>query len=86
MRWLAQGWWAGDCGAAPRPRASAALAAPPPANNTLLPRVFFLNFPTPQKEVEWVDAYHRQVWEALSPRLQGAPEQLEWLRQATSPL
>jgi hypothetical protein len=36
------------------------------------------------KEVAWVDAYHRQVWEALSPRLAG--EELEWLRQATSPL
>jgi hypothetical protein len=36
------------------------------------------------KEMAWVDAYHRQVWEALSPRLSG--EELEWLREATSPL
>jgi hypothetical protein len=42
--------------------------------------------PTLQKEIDWVDAYHRQVWEALSPRLEGQQEELEWLRQATSPL
>ncbi|KAL4428500.1 hypothetical protein ABPG75_002589 [Micractinium tetrahymenae] len=39
-----------------------------------------------QKEVDWVNAYHRQVWEALSPRLQGEEEELAWLREATSPL
>lgn len=39
-----------------------------------------------QKEIDWVDAYHRQVWEALSPRLQGEEEELAWLREATSPL
>ncbi|GAB4814313.1 hypothetical protein N2152v2_001359 [Parachlorella kessleri] len=37
-----------------------------------------------EKEVAWVDGYHRQVWEALSPRLSGA--ELEWLREATSAL
>ena len=37
-----------------------------------------------EKEVAWVDGYHRQVWEALSPRLSG--EALAWLREATSPL
>ena len=39
-----------------------------------------------QKEVEWVDAYHRRVWEALSPRLEGEEEELAWLREATAPL
>lgn len=35
-------------------------------------------------EIEWVDEYHRHVWEALSPRLDG--EVREWLRQSTLPL
>jgi Xaa-Pro aminopeptidase len=40
----------------------------------------------PQKEIDWVDAYHRQVWEVLSPRLAGQEEELAWLQQATAPL
>ena len=40
----------------------------------------------PQKEIGWVDGYHRQVWEALSPRLAGQEEELAWLQQATAPL
>ena len=39
-----------------------------------------------QGEVAWVDAYHRRVWEALAPRLEGQAEELEWLKQATAPL
>ncbi len=39
-----------------------------------------------QREVEWVDSYHRRVWEALSPRLEGQQAELEWLKLATSPL
>ncbi|KAI7835935.1 hypothetical protein COHA_010169 [Chlorella ohadii] len=39
-----------------------------------------------QKEIEWVNAYHKQVWEALSPRLAGEEEELAWLKEATSPL
>jgi Xaa-Pro aminopeptidase len=39
-----------------------------------------------QKEIAWVDAYHKQVWEALSPRLAGEEEELAWLREATAPL
>ncbi len=27
-----------------------------------------------------------QVWEAVSPRLEGRPEVLDWLRKATRPL
>jgi hypothetical protein len=35
-------------------------------------------------EAAWVDGYHAQVWQAISPRLAG--DELEWLRQATLPL
>lgn len=37
-------------------------------------------------QAAWLDGYHRRVWEALSPRLEGQAEELEWLRQATAPL
>ncbi|KAF5843716.1 hypothetical protein DUNSADRAFT_8231 [Dunaliella salina] len=37
-------------------------------------------------EVSWLDQYHKQVWEAVSPRIQGNPELLEWLRVNTRPL
>jgi len=37
-----------------------------------------------EREREWVDSYHAQVWAAVSPRLAGAP--LEWLRVHTLPL
>lgn len=33
------------------------------------------------KEIEWLDTYHRDVFEKLSPYLEG--EDLEWLREAT---
>lgn len=39
-----------------------------------------------QREVEWVDAYHQEVWEKVSPRLQDQPEILDWLRTNTRPL
>ena len=35
-------------------------------------------------EVDWVNAYHAEVWDKVSPRLSGAP--LEWLRANTAPL
>ena len=35
-------------------------------------------------EIAWVDGYHAEVWEKVSPRLSGAP--LEWLRTNTEPL
>jgi Xaa-Pro aminopeptidase len=35
-------------------------------------------------EVAWLDGYHKQVFEAVSPRVEG--EVLEWLRAATLPL
>lgn len=40
------------------------------------------------EEVVWVNEYHKEVAEALAPRLEaeGAEEALAWLREATSPL
>lgn len=56
--------------------------------HTLLPSHASLStsISPPQKEIDWVDSYHRRVWEALSPRLAGQEEELAWLREATSPL
>lgn len=36
------------------------------------------------EEIEWLDTYHREVFEKLSPYLEG--EDLEWLREATRPV
>lgn len=36
------------------------------------------------EEIEWLDTYHRDVFEKLSPYLKG--EDLEWLREATHPV
>lgn len=36
------------------------------------------------EEIEWLDTYHRDVFEKLSPYLGG--EDLEWLREATRPV
>ena len=35
-------------------------------------------------EIQWVNAYHKEVWEKVSPRLSG--NVLEWLRQNTAPI
>eukprot|EP00878_Enallax_costatus_P008513 GHUV01008900.1.p1 GENE.GHUV01008900.1~~GHUV01008900.1.p1 ORF type:complete len:383 (+),score=74.73 GHUV01008900.1:673-1821(+) len=40
---------------------------------------------TPLEE-QWLDGYHRKVWEAVSPRLQDKPETLDWLKRNTAPL
>ncbi len=37
-----------------------------------------------QEEVDWLNAYHQRVYDALSPHL--SPDEAAWLRQATSPL
>jgi Xaa-Pro aminopeptidase len=37
-----------------------------------------------QMERDWVDAYHAEVWDKVSPRVSGAA--LEWLRINTAPL
>ena len=36
------------------------------------------------EEIEWLDTYHRDVFDKLSPYLEG--EDLEWLREATRPV
>lgn len=36
------------------------------------------------EEIEWLDTYHRDVFEKISPYLEG--EDLEWLRKATRPV
>ena len=36
------------------------------------------------EEVEWLNAYHREVFEKLSPYLEG--EEVDWLAEATEPL
>ncbi|KAG2426134.1 hypothetical protein HYH02_014849 [Chlamydomonas schloesseri] len=38
------------------------------------------------EEAAWVDGYHQEVWEAVSPRMQDQPELLAWLRHNTRPL
>ena len=40
------------------------------------------------RELDWVDSYHREVWEKVSPRLQDAKHTkiLEWLKTNTQPL
>lgn len=37
-----------------------------------------------EHEVSWIDVYHKTVWNALSPYLNGG--ELDWLRRATLPL
>ena len=39
-----------------------------------------------RSEVQWVDDYHRQVWDKVAPRLQDKPELLQWLQTNTAPL
>ena len=40
------------------------------------------------RELDWVDSYHKEVWEKVSPRLQDAKhaKTLEWLKTNTQPL
>ena len=35
-------------------------------------------------EIEWVNQYHKEVWDKASPRMSG--DVLEWLRVNTAPL
>ena len=39
-----------------------------------------------KSELDWVNSYHAEVWEKVSPRLQNLPEELSWLRAHTAPL
>ena len=40
------------------------------------------------RELDWVDSYHKEVWEKVSPRVQDAKHAkiLEWLNTNTQPL
>ena len=37
-------------------------------------------------ELDWLNDYHKAVWDKISPRLQDDPETLEWLRANTQPI
>jgi Xaa-Pro aminopeptidase len=37
-----------------------------------------------RKEIDWLNAYHSQVYDKLSPYLSG--EEKEWLKEKTDPL
>ncbi len=36
-------------------------------------------------EVDWVNSYHKEVWEKVSPRVEDE-KVLQWLKQNTAPL
>lgn len=38
-----------------------------------------------QTEVDWVNAYHQEVWQKVSPRVQDSKLK-EWIKTNTSPL
>ncbi|KAL3145608.1 hypothetical protein ABBQ32_003156 [Trebouxia sp. C0010 RCD-2024] len=39
-----------------------------------------------KKEVDWVNQYHQEVWEKVSPHLQHDAELLSWVKKNTEPL
>lgn len=38
-----------------------------------------------QPEVDWVNAYHKEVWEKVSPRIKDE-KVLQWLKSNTEPV
>lgn len=57
-------------------------------NITVVPiqtKMMELSLLSPQEE-EWVDTYHKKVWETVSTRLQDDPFTLDWLKRSTAPL
>jgi Xaa-Pro aminopeptidase len=38
------------------------------------------------EEREWVDAYHKEVWEKVSPLLEGDARARAWLQRECAPL
>jgi len=38
------------------------------------------------EEKKWVDDYHAEVWEKVSPRLQHDQRALDWLKRETTAL
>ena len=53
------------------------------AKSRLMHLILHLQALTPT-ERDWVDAYHAEVWDKVSPRVSGPA--LEWLRANTAPL
>lgn len=39
-----------------------------------------------KKEIEWVNSYHKEVWEKASPRMQDDKDLLAWVKKNTQPL
>ncbi|KAA6418050.1 MAG: putative Xaa-Pro aminopeptidase P-like [Trebouxia sp. A1-2] len=39
-----------------------------------------------KKEIEWVNSYHKEVWEKVSPRMQHDKDLLAWVKKNTQPL
>ncbi|KAL0020575.1 hypothetical protein WJX77_005157 [Trebouxia sp. C0004] len=39
-----------------------------------------------EKEIQWVNSYHKEVWEKASPRMQHDKDLLAWVRKNTQPL
>lgn len=39
-----------------------------------------------KKEVDWLDAYHQEVFDKVSPLLEEGSPALEWLTKSTSPM
>ncbi|KAJ1921088.1 hypothetical protein H4219_000946 [Mycoemilia scoparia] len=39
-----------------------------------------------ESEVEWLNAYHKRVWDTISPRVEDDTLAYEWLKRETSPL
>mmetsp|Transcript_3447 Transcript_3447/g.8118 ORF Transcript_3447/g.8118 Transcript_3447/m.8118 type:complete len:777 (-) Transcript_3447:379-2709(-) len=37
-------------------------------------------------EIEWINQYHRQVWDKISPRLSDEPVAIDWLFENTQPI
>jgi len=39
-----------------------------------------------ERERDWINAYHQQVYETVAPQIKGEDAVLAWLENATSPL
>jgi Xaa-Pro aminopeptidase len=39
-----------------------------------------------KREIDWLNAYHKQVWDNVSPLVQQNDSALAWLQRATAPL
>jgi Xaa-Pro aminopeptidase len=39
-----------------------------------------------KKELDWLDSYHQEVYDKVSPLLEEESSALVWLKKATSPI